>query len=230
MIPARVRALLDQRTASRHQRKTVRYVLRVVRIRRSHRSAEVISVESEDGHRTSPPLARLAVHHECGVSPCVPCPCQPFPRRPPRARRRAAQQRRPCAVSQRYLGVDSERNLARAGASAVGMGHHETPAGSQGLRRTTGGLFVFGALAFTAAATLLASTFDWPDILRQPADVVLPASSRAARAWSGRGSRQRGRTPSWPSRSCCSPPYSGVRTIRCSGPPPRSAPPPCCCR
>ena len=46
---------------------------------------------------------------------------------------------------------------------------------SQGLRRTTGGLFVLGALTFTAAATLLSSTFDWPDILRQPADVVLPA-------------------------------------------------------
>ncbi len=47
----------------------------------------------------------------------------------------------------------------------------------QGLRRTTGGLFVLGALTFTAAATLLASSFDWPDILRQPADVVLPAFS-----------------------------------------------------
>jgi hypothetical protein len=45
----------------------------------------------------------------------------------------------------------------------------------QGLRRTTGGLFVAGALAFAAAATALSSTFDWPDILREPADVVLPA-------------------------------------------------------
>jgi hypothetical protein len=45
----------------------------------------------------------------------------------------------------------------------------------QGLRRTTGGLFVVGALAFAAAATVLSSTFDWPDILREPADVVLPA-------------------------------------------------------
>lgn len=44
-----------------------------------------------------------------------------------------------------------------------------------GLRRTTGGLFVVGALAFAAAATVLTSTFDWPDILREPADVVLPA-------------------------------------------------------
>jgi len=44
-----------------------------------------------------------------------------------------------------------------------------------GLRRTTGGLFVAGALAFAGAATVLSSTFDWPDVLREPADVVLPA-------------------------------------------------------
>ena len=42
-------------------------------------------------------------------------------------------------------------------------------------RRTTGGLFVVGALAFAGAATVLSSTFDWPDILREPSDVVLPA-------------------------------------------------------
>ncbi len=46
---------------------------------------------------------------------------------------------------------------------------------SHGLRRTTGGLFVVGAIAFAAAATVLSSTFDWPDILREPAGVVLPA-------------------------------------------------------
>lgn len=44
-----------------------------------------------------------------------------------------------------------------------------------GVRRTTGGLFVAGALAFGAAATVLSSTFNWPDILREPASVVLPA-------------------------------------------------------
>jgi Domain of unknown function (DUF4386) len=44
-----------------------------------------------------------------------------------------------------------------------------------GLRRTTGALFVVGALAFAGAATALSSTFEWPDILREPADVVLPA-------------------------------------------------------
>jgi hypothetical protein len=45
---------------------------------------------------------------------------------------------------------------------------------AQSLRRTTGGLFVVGAVAFAAAATALSSTFDWPDILREPAEVVLP--------------------------------------------------------
>ncbi|HEV8165440.1 MAG TPA: DUF4386 domain-containing protein [Actinomycetota bacterium] len=44
-----------------------------------------------------------------------------------------------------------------------------------GLRRTTGALFVVSALAFAVSATVLSSTFDWPDILRQPAAVVLPA-------------------------------------------------------
>ena len=43
------------------------------------------------------------------------------------------------------------------------------------LRRTTGALFVAGALAFAGAATVLSSTFEWPDILREPADVVLAA-------------------------------------------------------
>jgi Domain of unknown function (DUF4386) len=41
------------------------------------------------------------------------------------------------------------------------------------LRRTTGALFLVGALAFATAATILSATFDWPDILREPADVVL---------------------------------------------------------
>jgi len=44
-----------------------------------------------------------------------------------------------------------------------------------GLRRVTGWLFVVGAVAFAVAAATLSSTFDWPDILREPAAVVLPA-------------------------------------------------------
>ncbi|GAA1768751.1 hypothetical protein GCM10009712_16000 [Pseudarthrobacter sulfonivorans] len=43
------------------------------------------------------------------------------------------------------------------------------------LLRVTGALFVVSALAFAAAATTLSVTFDWPDILREPASVVLPA-------------------------------------------------------
>ena len=39
------------------------------------------------------------------------------------------------------------------------------------LRRTTGALFVVGA---AAAATVLSATFNWPDILLEPPDVVLP--------------------------------------------------------
>jgi hypothetical protein len=45
-------------------------------------------------------------------------------------------------------------------------------------RRTavvTGSLFIASTVAFMIAATALSSTFDWPDILREPADVVLPA-------------------------------------------------------
>jgi Domain of unknown function (DUF4386) len=45
---------------------------------------------------------------------------------------------------------------------------------STALRRVTGVLFIVSALTFTAAATLLSATFDWPDILREDADVVLP--------------------------------------------------------
>ncbi len=44
-----------------------------------------------------------------------------------------------------------------------------------GLRRTAGGLLVVGAVGFAVAATVLSSTFDWPDILREPGSVVLPA-------------------------------------------------------
>jgi len=44
---------------------------------------------------------------------------------------------------------------------------------SLALRRITGALFLIGALAFATAATILSATFNWPDILREPADVVL---------------------------------------------------------
>jgi hypothetical protein len=41
------------------------------------------------------------------------------------------------------------------------------------LRRVTGSLFLVGAVAFAVAATVLSSSFNWPDILREPASVVL---------------------------------------------------------
>ena len=50
-----------------------------------------------------------------------------------------------------------------------------SPDRSHWLRRTTGGLFVVSALAFAVSATVLSSTFHWPDILREPASSVLPA-------------------------------------------------------
>jgi len=48
------------------------------------------------------------------------------------------------------------------------------PHRSPRLRRVTGALLAVGAVAFGAAASVLSSTFDWPDILREPASVVLP--------------------------------------------------------
>jgi hypothetical protein len=50
-----------------------------------------------------------------------------------------------------------------------------TSSDGDGLRRVTGWLLVIGAVTFAVAATVLSSTFDWPDILREPPDVVLPA-------------------------------------------------------
>ena len=60
-----------------------------------------------------------------------------------------------------------------------------TERSSPTLRRITGALFLMGALAFAAAATILSSTFDWPDILREPADVVLTtfAAGGASLVW-----------------------------------------------
>lgn len=46
---------------------------------------------------------------------------------------------------------------------------------STGLKKVTGVMFVFSAVAFATAATTLSAIFDWPDILRAPASEVLPA-------------------------------------------------------
>jgi len=50
-----------------------------------------------------------------------------------------------------------------------------TTSDGDGLRRVTGWLLVIGAVSFAVAATILSSTFNWPDILREPPQVVLPA-------------------------------------------------------
>ena len=50
------------------------------------------------------------------------------------------------------------------------------------LRRTTAVLFIVGAVAFAVAATALSSAFDWPDILREPTGVVLPAFESGGKA------------------------------------------------
>jgi hypothetical protein len=50
-----------------------------------------------------------------------------------------------------------------------------TTSDGAGLRRVTGWLLVIGAVTFAVAATVLSSTFNWPDILREPPQVVLPA-------------------------------------------------------
>jgi hypothetical protein len=55
-----------------------------------------------------------------------------------------------------------------------------------GLRRVTGWLLVMGAVAFVVAATVLSSTFDWPDILREPPEVVLPAFVDGGTSLAGR--------------------------------------------
>lgn len=49
-----------------------------------------------------------------------------------------------------------------------------TLAETDGVRRAAGWTFIVGALSFAAAATILSSSFDWPDILREPPSVVLP--------------------------------------------------------
>jgi hypothetical protein len=43
-----------------------------------------------------------------------------------------------------------------------------------GVARVTGGLLIASTVTFMVAATVLSMTFDWPDILREPPDVVLP--------------------------------------------------------
>jgi hypothetical protein len=66
--------------------------------------------------------------------------------------------------------------MAAISTNMISTGATDTSSTSgDSLRRATGALFVVGAVAFAWAATVLSSIFDWPDILREPAGVVLPA-------------------------------------------------------
>src|SRR4028118_2016467 len=67
------------------------------------------------------------------------------------------------------LFVAGARALAGARAGAAPAAGPPAARGAPGARSGA------GALAFAGAATVLSSTFDWPDVLREPADVVLPA-------------------------------------------------------
>lgn len=62
--------------------------------------------------------------------------------------------------------------MATSAIPTAAPAHWATP-DARGTRRLAGGLFLVAALGFAAAATVLSATFDWPDILREPADVVL---------------------------------------------------------
>ena len=70
---------------------------------------------------------------------------------------------------------DTSATRTRAGVAATPAPGQAMQDSRRGLRRATGGLFVVGAVAFAAAAMVLSSTFNWPDVLREPASVVLPA-------------------------------------------------------
>ena len=53
------------------------------------------------------------------------------------------------------------------------------------ITRVTGALFVVASVAFAIAASVLSASFNWPDILREPASIVLPAyaAGGAALTW-----------------------------------------------
>ncbi|TCO43628.1 uncharacterized protein DUF4386 [Kribbella antiqua] len=80
--------------------------------------------------------------------------------------------------------ISSQQHSSEATERSVSVG--VSPAGSR--RRTAvvaGSLFIASTVAFMIAATVLSMTFDWPDILREPADVVLPefAAGGASLVW-----------------------------------------------
>lgn len=80
-----------------------------------------------------------------------------------------------CCTASALAAVMTTRNAAEATGRGAAQPDMTSAGTGRGLRRATGGLFVAGAVAFAAAAMVLSSTFNWPDVLREPASVVLPA-------------------------------------------------------
>ena len=56
------------------------------------------------------------------------------------------------------------RNAAEATGRGAAQPDMTSASTGRGLRRATGGLFVASAVAFAAAALVLSSTFNWPDV------------------------------------------------------------------
>jgi Domain of unknown function (DUF4386) len=80
-----------------------------------------------------------------------------------------------CCTASALAAVMTTRNAPEATGRGAAQPDMTSAGTGRGLRWTTGGLFVAGPVAFAAATMVLSSTFNWPDILREPASVVLPA-------------------------------------------------------
>jgi len=70
-------------------------------------------------------------------------------------------------------GVAETNGAVEAGEETVEVGGRQRRA-KVTTAQVTGVGFIVATVAFMVAATVLSMTFDWPDILREPADVVLP--------------------------------------------------------
>jgi hypothetical protein len=80
--------------------------------------------------------------------------------------------------------INSQPESSEASERRVSAGV-QTAGSRLSISRVAGGLFIASTLAFTVAATILSMTFNWPDILREPANVVLPefAAGGASLVW-----------------------------------------------
>jgi hypothetical protein len=127
-------------------------------------------------------VLRVLVHLRCCQSDWLPSHLSCCPLRAPCGRGGGArdlhlvtQLLRICCTVLALAADMTTRNAAEAAGRGAAQPDMASASTGRGLRRTTGGLFVAGTVAFAAAAMVLSSTFNWPDILREPAGVVLPA-------------------------------------------------------